>query len=60
MKGYSFSVTVNAISLIIFFLLVSYSMNVEGRTLKDHSHTSFINLITNQAYTGPSRRGEGH
>ncbi|KAI4295711.1 hypothetical protein L6164_035728 [Bauhinia variegata] len=53
MKGYSLAVAFNAISIIIFFLLLSYSMSVEGmRPLKDQS-----GLILDRAYSGPSRRG---
>ena len=62
-KGYSYSVAVafNAICLLIFFLLLSYSMNVEGmRPLKDQSAPTFISSIINRAYSGPSHRGRGH
>jgi len=61
MKGYSLIVALNEISLIIFLLLLSYFMNVQGmRPLKDQSPPSFLSLIINQAYSGPSRRGRGH
>ncbi|KAI4298518.1 hypothetical protein L6164_032068 [Bauhinia variegata] len=61
MKGYSLAVAFNAISIIIFFLLLSHSMNVEGmRPLKDQSGPSLISLIINRAYSGPSHRGRGH
>ncbi|KAL2349559.1 hypothetical protein Fmac_003559 [Flemingia macrophylla] len=57
-RGYSIAVT---FYVIIFLVLFSYSMKVEGvRALKDESSPSFITLIINQAYSGPSHRGRGH
>ncbi|RDX86274.1 hypothetical protein CR513_32410, partial [Mucuna pruriens] len=58
MKGYSLVVAFNVISLVIFLFLLSYSNNVEGtRPLKVQSSPSFIGLILNRAYSGPSHRG---
>ncbi|KAK7308090.1 hypothetical protein VNO77_41685 [Canavalia gladiata] len=60
-KSYSLVVAFNAINyLIIIFLLLSYSLKVEGvRPLKDESVPSFISLIINRAYSGPSHKGRG-
>lgn len=71
MKSHSHShvLALNAISMIIFFLLLSYSMQAEAsRPLSlrgDHQSTtshfkSIKSFIIAQAYSGPSRRGPGH
>jgi hypothetical protein len=65
MKGqYSLTLAFNVIFFIIFVLLLSYSMHVEGlRLLKDHSSSSMMEaagLFISQDYSGPSRRGSGH
>ncbi|RDX93276.1 hypothetical protein CR513_24478, partial [Mucuna pruriens] len=60
-RGYSVAVAFSAIYVIMFFLCLSYSIKVEGvRHLKHESpHSSFITLIINRAYSGPSHRGRG-
>ncbi|KAH0977899.1 hypothetical protein GBA52_027618 [Prunus armeniaca] len=50
-----------AISMIIFFLLLSYSVQVEAsRPLGGSTFESIKSSIIAQAYSGPSRRGSGH
>ncbi|KAK7280305.1 hypothetical protein RJT34_25367 [Clitoria ternatea] len=63
MKGYSLIIACNVITLSFFLLLLSYSINVEAmRPLKHQSDSSpsFLSLIINRAYSGPSHRGRGH
>ena len=64
MKGHSLTWAFNIIFIIIFTLLLSYSMHIEGlRVLKDQSSSSsssMKSLIINQAYSGPSKGGIGH
>lgn len=63
MYNSSFILALNAISVMIFFLLLSsISVPVEGtRLLKDESFSSMLDgFIMGRAYSGPSRRGRGH
>ncbi|KAG5090142.1 hypothetical protein GLYMA_01G244000v4 [Glycine max] len=57
-RGYNYLSV--AIYVMMFLVLVSYSsIKVEGmRPLK--ADPSFISLIINRAYSGPSHRGRGH
>ena len=52
----------NTIYVIIFFLLLSYAMHVDGlRALKDKPSPLPINeIFINLTHSGPSDRGEGH
>ncbi|KAL6270528.1 hypothetical protein ACE6H2_027439 [Prunus campanulata] len=63
MKSHSSTLVLafNAISMIIFFLLLSYSVQVEAsRPLGASTFESIKSSIIAQAYSGPSRRGSGH
>ncbi|KAK9176697.1 hypothetical protein WN944_028716 [Citrus x changshan-huyou] len=62
---YSLTLAINVISIFIFFLLLSYSMRVDGsRMLRVHDHQSnslpSILKGLGMAYSGPSHDGRGH
>jgi hypothetical protein len=63
MRCRSFVLAFNAISILIFFLLLSYTMHVEGRPVpQGHSFEweKGVTLNIRQARSGPSNRGRGH
>ncbi|KAL9333582.1 hypothetical protein Peur_073721 [Populus x canadensis] len=60
MRCRSFVLAFNAISILIFFLLLSYTMHVEGRPVpQGHSFEweKGVTLNIRQARSGPSNRG---
>lgn len=62
MKGHLSCKILMITMMMMLLILVSLSMNVEGmRVLKDESNpSSFISLVINRAYSGPSHKGRGH
>ncbi|KAL9371074.1 hypothetical protein Peur_036214 [Populus x canadensis] len=63
MRCRSFVLAFNAISILIFFLLLSYTMHVEGRPVpQGHSFEweKGVALNIRQARSGPSNRGQSH
>ncbi|KAG5548211.1 hypothetical protein RHGRI_013792 [Rhododendron griersonianum] len=64
MKSHSLIMVFNAICIFFLFLLVFYSVPVQGfrPLLYHHSFpsSSIKIFITGRAYSGPSRSGPGH
>ncbi|KAJ0443133.1 hypothetical protein HanIR_Chr16g0817381 [Helianthus annuus] len=61
MKTNTFPMVFNAVSLVLFFVLVSMLIRVDGsRPMREHCHPSPLISELSQLYSGPSRRGPGH